>query len=995
MDPERWQHIKAIFEEAVVLAADERAAFLGQACREDEALRARVEALLEADASMDPLLDENPAMLAEDLFDTDRVPLPDHIGPYRVLRLLGRGGMGKVYLAQHTDGVFKQPVALKIIRGGIGTDDLMRRFRLEWQVLASLNHPNIARLYDSVMTGDGHPFFVMEFIDGDPITAFCDKNKYTLRARLDLFTKICGATQHAHENQIIHRDIKPANVLITREGIPKLLDFGIAKVLDPDFTGATVGMTRTGVRVLTPVYASPGQIRGEPVTPISDVYSLGVLLYELLVGRPPHLPSDAPSRKIEYLVCEEDVVRPSLAIEHFDATDGEEGRQEVFSANRISAARGATSHQLARQLRGDLDTIVLKALQKDPARRYASAAALGNDIQRYLEGHPILARPDTFWYRTRKFVYRHRVGMSIMLALLGFLAATASLTWQNLRPVPPVTVIQDKDEVPKRLVALPFRHQGPEEIDYLANGMTEAITAYLSGINGLQVIAQTSALNYVGTDKSPVEIGTELGVDYILDGSIYSEDLGNPNGRIRVIPQLIRVSDQSSIWANSYDQVVSDIFDMQEGIAQHVAEALNLTLFSTAQAPQPLRMTTNLDAYTYYLRGHEFSRNDEDASSLHLAETMLSQAVQEDASFARAYAELAKVHSAFWFHRIDRSEARCNAAQEAAEKALVYAPSDPESYTAIGMVTYRCHQNLAQAITYFDRAITLHPNTVDALRGKAFVLRRQGKLREALAHFEQVSTLDPLNADYTAIALTRQLLRDYPQAEEAYDLAFEYVPETALLHAIYARMQLASTGSGEAARRILDKGNNGVQDHDFTRITSIYIDLVSGAYQKALHRIMAMQQDIFDTQVFYIPAAHLKARALRGLGRIEEARAEEIRARAHLEAYVTQYPDDARAYSSLGRVYAGLGQKEAAVQAGQRALDLMPMQADAIQGPLRVEDMAAIYVQVGQYENALDQLHVLLTHPGFLSHKLLEIDPTWDALRSHPRFNQIMQQNGG
>jgi serine/threonine protein kinase/tetratricopeptide (TPR) repeat protein len=344
------------------------------------------------------------------------------IGPYRILREIGSGGMGTVFLGIKDDDRFQKRAAIKVLRRGIDTDAIVRRFRNERQILASLEHPFIATLLDGGTTEDGRPYFAMEYVEGQAIDDYCESRQLDVTARLELFRKVCSAVQHAHQNLIIHRDIKPANVLVTLEGTPKLLDFGIAKLLDPDAWDQTMAPTLPGPQLMTPEYASPEQIRGEVVTTATDVYSLGVLLYELLTGRPPYrFPSRAPS-DIARMVCDSAPVRPSTAV-----TD----RREVLAAGEAPTGRTVDAARLRKRLAGDLDNIILKALSKEPGRRYASVDQFSEDVRRHIDGRPVLARKDTFRYRAAKFVQRNRTAaIAAALGVVALLAGIVGTTWQ-------------------------------------------------------------------------------------------------------------------------------------------------------------------------------------------------------------------------------------------------------------------------------------------------------------------------------------------------------------------------------------------------------------------------------------------------------------------------------------------------------------------------------------------------------------------------------------
>lgn len=422
MDSSRWNRIQELFAAALERPADERAAFLRGECGDDGELFGEVWSLLDADAEAPSLLDG----LAIESIDLPREMSYEGsiIGPYRVVRLIGSGGMADVYLAERADGQFDQRVALKLIRRGMDSEQILRRFQSERQILARLEHSNIARLLDGGVTPEGLPYFSLEYIAGERIDKYCDARRLSVDARLELFKTVCGAVQYAHNNLIVHRDLKPANVLVTNEGVAKLLDFGIAKVLDDSGNSDRHKLTRTGGRVMTPRYASPEQFRGEPVTTATDVYSLGVILYELLTGRGPHVLSSPSDRDLEEAICSTNPDPPSVVVQDRPVTTPDAGNS-LPTPQEVSAARQTQPDHLQRRLSGDLDNICLMALRKAPERRYQSAAQLLDDVQRHLDGLPVLARRDTWVYRTTKFVRRHRASVAIAFAVL---IAIAGLT---------------------------------------------------------------------------------------------------------------------------------------------------------------------------------------------------------------------------------------------------------------------------------------------------------------------------------------------------------------------------------------------------------------------------------------------------------------------------------------------------------------------------------------------------------------------------------------
>jgi len=418
MDPERWERIESVCAEALELDGAEREVFLASACAGDPVLRREVDSLLSRLATGSGFL-SRPLVDLTSLVPPGDEPPQDRIGPFRLVRRLGRGGMGEVYLAVRETEELQQQVAIKVIRRDLDTDEVLRRFRLERRILATLHHPNIAQLLDAGATPDGRPYFVMEYVDGEPLDQACDRRQLPVRARIQLFQTICSAVQHAHQNLVVHRDLKPRNILVSADGVPKLLDFGIGKVLVATDALGPAEDTRTDVRALTPEYAAPEQIAGQPVSTATDVHGLGVLLYELLSGQHPYRSRPGIRIEIERAILESNPGRPS----------------EIGITPEDAAHRDTDTGPLRRMLAGDLDTIVLKAIRKEPERRYPSAAALADDLQRHLDGLPVGARPDTLGYRTRKFVHRNAGWVAAAAVAFLALGVTTAVTLVQSRRV--------------------------------------------------------------------------------------------------------------------------------------------------------------------------------------------------------------------------------------------------------------------------------------------------------------------------------------------------------------------------------------------------------------------------------------------------------------------------------------------------------------------------------------------------------------------------------
>ncbi len=613
-----WSRVREVFEAALAQPAERRRSFVDESCGGEPAIHEQVIALLSAHDHTNGFLETPAAELLgqatrADLVQDDAEPnVGRMIGPYSIETRLGHGGMGTVYLARRADRAFERLVAIKMIRRGMDSDAVIRRFQHERQILASLDHPHIARLYDGGTTAEGLPYFVMEYVEGTPIDRYADAHRLNTAARIELFLGVLDALQHAHDRHIVHRDLKPSNILVTADGAPKLLDFGIAKILDPEATGDS---TLSGLaRAMTPDYASPEQVRGEPVTPATDVYALGVLLYELLTGRRPyHLTTRTP-HDVARIICQEDPVKPSVMV-----------------ADSLT-----TSTSERRQLSGSLDAIVLKTLRKEPGERYRTVAALADDLRRYLTDRPVSAVPDAVRYRVARAVRRHRapVGVAALLALA--IAATAVFVRQTAVPggsTSPAMTIQS-------IAVLPLVNgSGNSELDYLSEGITEDLIQRLSRAARLKVIARNSVYRYQGQDKDPQEIGRELGVEAVLTGRLTQHD-----SNLSLSTELVDARDRRRLWGERYDRKLSDLPFVQRELAQRIVASLRLQLSLEERARFDQDHTRDAAAYHAYLRGR-YLWNRRTPDGLQRSVSHFQQAVDRDPSFALAYSGLADAYT--------------------------------------------------------------------------------------------------------------------------------------------------------------------------------------------------------------------------------------------------------------------------------------------------------------------------------------------------------------
>ncbi len=438
MQPERWNEVEQLCHAALEREESQRAAFLQSACAGDQSLLREVQSLLAHQKQAEHFI-ETPALeqAAKALANGERDSHPSDATPrligrmishYRIVERLGYGGMGEVYRAVRADDQYQKLVALKLVKADFDTHFVLERFKNERQILASLEHPNIARLIDGGTTDDGLPYFVMELVEGQPVDQYCESHRLSTVERLKLFRSVCSAVHYAHQHLVVHRDIKPSNIMVTSEGVPKLLDFGIAKIMDAEHFPRAIEPTMTAMRVMTPEYASPEQIRGEAITTASDVYSLGVLLYYLLTGHLPyHLTTHSP-HEVARAICEIDPEKPSTAVNRVEEVPGPDGKPVRLTPETVSSTREGQPDRLRRSLGGDLDQVVLHAIRKEKDRRYSSVEQFSEDIGRHLEGRPVLARKGTLSYRAAKFVKRHKAGViAASLAVITLIAGMAAI----------------------------------------------------------------------------------------------------------------------------------------------------------------------------------------------------------------------------------------------------------------------------------------------------------------------------------------------------------------------------------------------------------------------------------------------------------------------------------------------------------------------------------------------------------------------------------------
>ena len=712
------------------------------------------------------------------------------VGPYELIRRLGAGGMAQVWLARRADGAFKREVALKLPMLAHAQAGLEARFARERDILASLEHPHIARLYDAGVGAEGLPYLSMEYVQGEPLTDWSDAHRLGIPERLGLILQVLEAVQYAHEKKVIHRDLKPSNILVTDSGQVRLLDFGVARLLEAEETDQPA-LTSVNGRALTPDYASPELLRGDPIDARSDLYSLGVLLYELLTGtRPYRLKSAASIGLLDQAIATIEVKKPSLQLEPSAA-----------------ATRASTAERLARQLRGDLDAVVLKALAKEPAQRYPSAAAMAQDLRRYLDGKPIRARPARIVYRLRKFISRNRALLAVSVAALAaILAAVGYARYRESLAQVTVSAAATNLVSDKSIAVLPFADMSEKkDQEYFADGMAEEIIDLLVTIPGLKVIARTSSFQFKGKTEDLRSIGTKLGVAYVLEGSVRKS-----GERLRVTAQLINSRDGTHLISQTYDRDLSDVLKMQDEIAAKVVRALQLEVASTVfrgSHPAP----PSAEAYDGYLRGlHARDRFDKLGFEEALAD--FRHALQLEPSFLPA----AEAAASTLYYMAEMTylppESGFNQARAAAEAALKLDAGSSVAHAVICIVNTAFDWDWSAAARECAIAARISPNKPFVLQAEAVQHMALGEWKDAASSIEAAIANDPLDpAMYNIAARIYDRAGRGREAETAVRRSLQISPTFAFDHLLLGITLLMQGRATEALAEMQQESGPGAQ----------------------------------------------------------------------------------------------------------------------------------------------------------------------------------------
>jgi serine/threonine protein kinase/tetratricopeptide (TPR) repeat protein len=859
-------------------------------------------------------------------------------GDFTLERELGRGGMATVYLAH--DLKHDRPVALKVVHQEIAQSLGRERFTREIRLAAKLQHPHILSVFDSGETASGQLWFTMPYVEGESLRdRLAREHQLPIEDALGIAREVARALDYAHRHGVVHRDVKPENILLT-DGQALVADFGIARALGGGDAEIAHGLTDSGMAVGTPRYMSPEQASGErTIDARTDVYSLGAVLYEMLAGEPP-----------------------------FTGPTTQSIVAKMMSGEAPSVRRARPTVPTA------VDAALRTALAPAPADRYASAATFAAA----LDAAERTARTPAETHTRR--VRRPSVVASALT--LGFLAGLGMLfAWRShdSGSAAPGTAT---------LAVLPFENLGDSADAYFADGVTDAVRDKLAGLPGLQVIARASSAQYQHATKGPREIGRELGVKYLLTGTVRWAKGPGGSSRVQVRPELIEAASAAEKWGEPFDAALTDVFQVQADVAGKVAHALGVALNAGEQQTMSERPTANLEAYDAYLRGEAIeAKAPNEPATLRRAVQSYERAVALDSSFALAWAALGRVHAVIYYDGVPTA-ADSAASQHAAARALALAPQLPEAHFAMGSYDGYALRDFARALGEFEAALREAPRSAILLSGAARAERALGRWDAAVAHYRDAARLDPRSV---AIALelgrTYLWLRRLPEARASLDRGLAISPGNLSTVDLSTMIRLAA-GDLAGAHALVQTARIDADPTVLDAYLAKYYDLgwaLDSAGQRVLDVLTAAALDGNRAEWGLVRAESYWQR-----GDLTRARAYADSARVAYEAQLEETPEDDQLHALRGLTLAYLGRKAEAIQEGERAVALRPIAQDAFNGPYDQHQLVRIYIAVGEPEKALDMLEPLLKIPYYLTPAWLRIDPNFAPLRQNPRFQRLV-----
>jgi len=869
---------------------------------------------------------------------------------YEVIEELGQGGMGRVYRVE--DSKTKEELALKLIKPEISSDKkTIERFINELKIAHKISHRNVCRMYH-LGEDQGNYYITMEYIPGEDLKSVIGMTRFlSLETAMAIAKQICQGLAEAHRLGVVHRDLKPSNIMVDREGNVRIMDFGIARSFREK------GITGAGKMIGTPEYMSPEQVQSKEVDQRTDIYSLGVILFEMVTGAPPFSGKTALS----------------VAVKH-------------------QSENPPDPKEINAQVPEDLSRLILRCMEKDKAHRFQNASEILDELNRISQDisthQKSVAERKISTLRESPKSPRRKWWIPAVLILAAFVAGFFLIKSVLKRP----QVSTDR----KMLVVLPFENLGAPEDEYFTAGITEEITTRLASLHGLSVISRTSAIQYNDTNKTMRQIAQELGVDYVLDGSVRWNRGEGSYGRVRITPQLIRVRDDTQVWSERYDRILEDIFVVQNEIAEQVAQNLDLTVLEPERRALNARPTDNFEAYDLFLqarehedRGWAFSNLGEFESSIGL----LDRATELDPDFVLAYTRKTYIHSRMYFFGVDQTETRLNRAREAVNRAVEIDPDLPEVKWAQGFYYYWGLYDFDRAAEIFEEVLRARPNYDPQLLG--YIQRRQGKWDQCVETLERAFRINPLDMQIAyELGGANVSLHRFEEADIWFQRTLELFPQH--LSALLGRVAILVLSNGDTNKAL--SLVETLPEHQLKDFMWFTLNMLDRNFQEVLDWLAALSYESYEDQHFYFQKDLALASVYYALGDNAQMREKADAARMILEPAVNERPEDPRVRAALGLVYAYLGRRDGALKEGNQAALLHPVSRDAAQGPLYLLNLAKIYAVLGDADEAIDQLTYLLSIPQaeYLWHLVsvpqLKLDPQWDSLRKNPRFLRLLTE---
>ena len=865
------------------------------------------------------------------------------VGDYELLEEIGRGGQGVVYRAHQKS--LNRTVALKVI--GLGpwtTEAHLKRFRREAEAAAHLEHPCIVPIYE-VGERDAQCYFSMKFVEGGQLDDVVRRTPMSIRQAAELIAKVARTVHYAHEHGILHRDIKPGNILLDQNGEPHLTDFGLARLVEAEST-----ITGTLEVLGTPSYMAPEQAVGETkkLTSATDVYGLGAVLYQLLTGQPPFA-----------------------------------GGTTYETIRLLRDTEPRSPRLLNPKVDRDLSAICLKCLEKDPKRRYSSALALAEDLERWLKHEPIRAKRSGFFTHSRKWVRRNPAIAAVIALSLAFAAAVGWNIWKSELIRRPTTT---------GIAVLPFENLSNDRDDaFFADGVQDDLLTKLAYIAGLRVISRTSVMQYHG-ERNMRQIGDALRVSHVLEGSVRKT-----GAWLHINAQLIDTRTDSHVWAKQYDGELKDLFVIQSEIAQTVAEQLHAKVSPAEKLAIDRAPTADLSAFDLYTRGKNLLLTTPGDPKTYLlqAANFLNQAVAQDPSFFQAYCQLARAHGLLYVFGIDHTPERLALADAAVQAAFRLRADSSEAHLGHGENLYYGHRDYDGALREIEIAEKTLPSHPRVFELKGFIQRRQGRWKESTQNLERAVDLDPRNA-FTLQQLKNSysILRRYAEASLVCDRILALEPNDVGKKISRATAEIEWKADTKPLHDLI----NSIRATDPTSLPTIakswFICALyehDGAAARNALAAFPGESPLYD-EALQFSRAFVEGLIARMMKDEEKARSAFTAARAEQEKIIRAQPDYGPPMCVLGLIDAALGRREEALREGRRAVELLPVEKDAINGPILIAYLAAIAAWTGDSNLACEQLATALRYGVSYSYGALKLSPHWDPLRGDPCFEKILEE---